>query len=278
MCTGPTGALLALQCGSCLRQLKNVVPLRRYAEKHAESWYKYVNGPRGRDLPNGSLYLRLITGCEKSQAGGMATFNNVAPGEQFPLSFEPSSTSDNLRERYQFRRGTPAHTEIFVADGSEEGDGVLCNQTTFLHGFSISLGSRIWGRLWKTVKVNLITDFALANLQSSVMSLPSETLTFFSPFGLGEGDGGNRRAEVCNGAVTLSPLSSTPTVVHPSHIINDYILREAPEATVVLTHDDDWAEILLDDGAENVVRSVSEFLQIISQRFQIKGENGARYL
>ncbi|KAJ7210650.1 hypothetical protein C8J57DRAFT_314530 [Mycena rebaudengoi] len=271
MCTGPTGALLALQCGSRLRQLKNVVQLRQHAEKYAESWYKYVNGPRGRGrgLPNGSLYL--ITGCEKSQAGGMATFNNVAPGEQFPLSFEPSSTSDNLREGYRFRRGTPAHTKTFMAGRSEGGDGVLCNQTAFLHGFSISLGDSIWERLLKTVKVNSMTDFALANLPSSVMPLSSITSSFFGPFGPEEGHGGSHRAEMCT---TLSPLSSTPTLVHPSQIINDYILREDPEATVVLTHDDDWAEILLDDGTENVVRSVSEFLQRVSQRFQIEGENG----
>ncbi|KAJ7934596.1 hypothetical protein B0H13DRAFT_1591560 [Mycena leptocephala] len=82
-CTGPTGALLALQCGSRLRQLQNVVQLRRYAEEHAESWYKYVKGSRGRDLSNGSLYL--ITGCENRRqvVWLLSTMSNLASNSLF---------------------------------------------------------------------------------------------------------------------------------------------------------------------------------------------------
>jgi hypothetical protein len=65
--------------------------MRRYAAKNAESWYKHVNAPegRGRRLVNGFLYL--ITGCEKSQSWGMATFQNVAAEKEFQLLFKPQT-------------------------------------------------------------------------------------------------------------------------------------------------------------------------------------------
>ncbi|KAJ7476161.1 hypothetical protein FB451DRAFT_1007054, partial [Mycena latifolia] len=77
-CKGPDGALLALPHGSRLLKLENLESMRRYAAKNAESWYKYINAPEGlgRRLVNGFLYL--ITGWEKSESWGMATFQNVA--------------------------------------------------------------------------------------------------------------------------------------------------------------------------------------------------------
>ncbi|KAJ7856444.1 hypothetical protein B0H14DRAFT_2352727, partial [Mycena olivaceomarginata] len=71
-CRGPNGAVLALPYGSHLEKLQSIAEMRRYARKHAESWYKHVNETRGRALVNGSLYL--ITGCEKAESWGIATF------------------------------------------------------------------------------------------------------------------------------------------------------------------------------------------------------------
>ncbi|KAF8157618.1 hypothetical protein K438DRAFT_1529029, partial [Mycena galopus ATCC 62051] len=72
-CHVPQGAVLALPHGSQLRKLDNLEALRKYAATHAESWFKYINGPRGRGL-NGSLYL--VTGCEKAVSWGQASFHS----------------------------------------------------------------------------------------------------------------------------------------------------------------------------------------------------------
>ncbi|KAJ7868187.1 hypothetical protein B0H13DRAFT_2202767, partial [Mycena leptocephala] len=57
-CGIPNGAVLALPHGAHLdEKLENLVTLRSYVATHAENWYKYVNGARGRGLTNGSLYL-----------------------------------------------------------------------------------------------------------------------------------------------------------------------------------------------------------------------------
>ncbi|KAJ7800335.1 hypothetical protein B0H13DRAFT_1534572, partial [Mycena leptocephala] len=71
-CGGPNGAVLALPHGAHLETLKHLVNMRRHAAKHAESWYRYVNETRGRELVNGSLYL--VTGCEKAKSWGIASF------------------------------------------------------------------------------------------------------------------------------------------------------------------------------------------------------------
>ncbi|KAJ7822065.1 hypothetical protein B0H14DRAFT_2370947, partial [Mycena olivaceomarginata] len=70
-CEGPDGAVLTLPHGADLEKLENLESMRRYAAKHAESWYKYVNETRGRRLVNGSLYL--VTGWEKGSIVGMAS-------------------------------------------------------------------------------------------------------------------------------------------------------------------------------------------------------------
>ncbi|KAJ7168527.1 hypothetical protein C8R46DRAFT_898139, partial [Mycena filopes] len=155
VCQGPSGAVLALPHGARLEKLRNVEHVRQYAACHAESWYKYINGTRGRALTNGSLYL--ITGCEKSASGGMASFQNVASDADFQLSFRPTADADD-NYKYRFVRGTPARTKHF--DVSARSDEGTLNQTTFLHGFSISLGEGIWGRLLG-VKVREITDSQL---------------------------------------------------------------------------------------------------------------------
>ncbi|KAJ7822057.1 hypothetical protein B0H14DRAFT_2370973 [Mycena olivaceomarginata] len=76
-CGGPSRAVLTLPNGAHLEKLENLDNMRRYAARHAESWYKYVNETRGRGLANGSLYL--VTGWEKADSWGMASYHNAIP-------------------------------------------------------------------------------------------------------------------------------------------------------------------------------------------------------
>ncbi|KAJ7170938.1 hypothetical protein C8R43DRAFT_850961, partial [Mycena crocata] len=67
----------------------NVESMRNYAAKNAETWYRYINAPKGRGCRLVNSFLYLITGCEKSQSWGMASFQNVAADNKFQLSFKP---------------------------------------------------------------------------------------------------------------------------------------------------------------------------------------------
>ncbi|KAJ7810745.1 hypothetical protein B0H13DRAFT_2475895, partial [Mycena leptocephala] len=141
-CRPPQGALLALPHGSHLQKLENLDNLRRYAAAHAESWFKYINGPRGRGL-DGSLYL--VTGCEKAPSWGLASFHTAE--NAFQLSFKPTAGAGGYRWR-----GNPARKRYH--DPSPMHD---LNQTIFIHGLSISLGTGIWARMFETVQIREIS-------------------------------------------------------------------------------------------------------------------------
>ena len=46
--------------GAQSRNLENLVQFRRYLAAHVEDWYRFANGPRGRDAKNGDI--RLVIG------------------------------------------------------------------------------------------------------------------------------------------------------------------------------------------------------------------------
>ncbi|KAJ7126818.1 hypothetical protein C8R44DRAFT_105932 [Mycena epipterygia] len=238
-CKGPGGAVLALPHGSHLEKLENLESMRRYATKNAESWYKYINAPegRGRRLVNGLLYL--ITGCEKSKSWGMASFQNVPAEKEFQLSFKPTAAL-NAGYQYRWRRGTPARTKWF---SPTQGEDNLTNQSLFLHGFSISLGESIWARLFGDVSVRQIEDSQLEKSQSDFVPFGSAPGLLSSSFFGFNGQGGSSNTGRGSDDVVVSEFSPTPGVFHPSQVTNAYLLRQAPEATVAITHDDDWCRI-----------------------------------
>jgi hypothetical protein len=144
-CHTPQGAVLALPQGSHLQKLRNLDSVRTYAATHAESWFRYVNGPRGRGL-DGSLYL--VTGSEKTSAWGMASFHSVL--ETFQLTFMLASGASGYRWR-----GNPAQRKYHDPSPMHE---PYWNQTTFIHGLSISLGTGVWARMFETVQIREIAN------------------------------------------------------------------------------------------------------------------------
>jgi hypothetical protein len=129
------GAVLALPDGSHLQKLGNLENMRAYAAKHAESWYKYVNGPRGRGLANGDLYL--VTGCEKARSWGMASYHHTR--DEFEFNFKPTAAANAIHQTYRWSgthgRKNPATRKSYNPPSTNE----PVNQTTFIHGWSISL-------------------------------------------------------------------------------------------------------------------------------------------
>ncbi|KAJ6588064.1 hypothetical protein B0H19DRAFT_198002 [Mycena capillaripes] len=205
-CDGPQGAILALPDGARFQKLENVENMRTYAAKYADSWYKYINGARGRGLANGDLYL--VTGCEKARSWGIASYGNAR--EEFELFFRPSAMPGTAYNAYRWSgahgRRNPArrksHDPPFTDDPA--------NQTTFIHGWSISLPTGLWGRLFGSVKTSSIVDFqsrlnapggsSTAGSQGSLFSWPSNL------FG-GGGDTGGRKHAGEGQEVILSDLS-----------------------------------------------------------------------
>ncbi|KAJ7227449.1 hypothetical protein GGX14DRAFT_629977 [Mycena pura] len=271
-CRGPKGALLALPHGSHLEKLRNQEQMRQYAMENAESWYRYINRTRGRRMANGELYL--ITGCEKSRAGGMATFQHVSAGNDFNVVYKAFPDVNTMGIKYRFNRGTPAQTKTFAQSSPGRHIHGL-NNTIFLHGFTISLGEGLWGNLFGRAGICQTLNSPFREPPSGYIPFGSQGSIFSYSLNFltgGGGTAGKQNSASGGEEVTVSELSRTPKIVHPSRIINDLVLRKVPHTTLVITHDDDWRDIFQHDG--NVLNTSD----LIQHFFEIKEENGAAYL
>jgi hypothetical protein len=79
------GAVLTLPDGAIARDLGNVRRFRAYAAANIESWYRYVNGPRGCEAKNGEI--RLVIGCDKATSWGMVAVANMTQHKTHYLSY-----------------------------------------------------------------------------------------------------------------------------------------------------------------------------------------------
>ncbi|KAF7374427.1 hypothetical protein MSAN_00326800 [Mycena sanguinolenta] len=140
--------------------------------------------------------------------------------------------------------------------------------TTFIHAFAISLVDDPSTFLGKSGR-----SFVPYGSQGS-------SFTWFSFSGNGTSNGGKQysapASAVGNGIVT--DAFPAPKVIHPSQIIHERIFREVPQAKVVITHDDDWRDVLKDDGVQTQELTVSELQEAIFDRFEIMEEDGAVFL
>jgi hypothetical protein len=216
-CDGPQGAVLALPYGTHLKKLRKVESIRSYATKHAASWYEYINGPRGRGIANGELYV--VTGAEKARSWGMASYYAIDEG--FGLAFKHTIRAGTNQYRWSGVPGRKNPSQRKSYDPSLVNGGPL-NHTMFIHGLSISLGTGLWSRLFGTVPVETssIADFqARVNTAGGSFVAGSQGLSFlwsWNLFGGGGVTGGTRHAGQ-NGEVVLSdvsPNSKVPSFLH----------------------------------------------------------------
>jgi hypothetical protein len=71
--------------GAMARDFENRDLLKAYMGAHIESWYRYANVIRGRQVKNGDI--RLVYGCDKATSWGMATFANMTEHETHHLKY-----------------------------------------------------------------------------------------------------------------------------------------------------------------------------------------------
>ncbi|KAJ7614114.1 hypothetical protein FB45DRAFT_262046 [Roridomyces roridus] len=255
-CRGPQGAVLTIPLGSRVEELVNLENMLRYARENAESWYKYVNGARGRRLTNGSLYL--VTGWEKALVWGRASFQDLSAQSTFRLAFEPTPTAspDSSNYKYRWTAAGPARTKSY----GPVSPATPLNQTVFIHGYSISLGTSIWGKFFKDVEISQIVDSRLGRHNKDCIPYGPQgfSISWMLGFSGGGGSGGGTQhvgeqqyggggGDVGND-VGITDIAPTKQLFRPSQVINDYVLRKCPDAEVVMTHDDDWRDILRNNG------------------------------
>ncbi|KAJ7614031.1 hypothetical protein FB45DRAFT_260870 [Roridomyces roridus] len=271
--SGSRGAVLAMPFGSRVEKLGNSLEqMVEYARANAESWYQHSNGTRGRRLSNGSLYL--ITGWEKARAWGMASFQNAAAQSPFRLAFQPVFDSNTGAYKYRWTASGPARTRT---SGQIPADDAPLNQTVFIHGFSISLGTGIWGKLFKGVDISELVDSRAAQANQDYIPFGSQGFSFSWAFGFLAGGGSSggkphgREDPASTDAVKISDIAPVQNFVHPSAVINNYMLQKFPDAAVVMSHDNDWRDIL---RVDNTDQDPVSLLKSACEGFSLEEWNG----
>ena len=131
--------------------LRNRKRFREYAEANVAEWYKFVNGPRGREAENGDV--RLVYGFDKTTSWGMATFVNhtqVTQQNGCRLKFGPlegdSSTYTWLEISgvIDARAGPDANENDELRIGSDSPDFQFDNQCLFVRTLNITLTDDVW--------------------------------------------------------------------------------------------------------------------------------------
>lgn len=159
--------MLTMPEGAISFDLENIPHFRGYAAANVESWYRFVNGPRGREAKNGDI--RLVTGCDKTTSWGMAVLSNISQERKNCLRFKaagdpqrPSTCTytwecsgmvearvgPDRREIDDLRRHDRNRDPV-------DSDEKYLNQCLFVRTLNLTLGVEMWERLNQEVALKV---------------------------------------------------------------------------------------------------------------------------
>ena len=144
------GAILTMPDGANHEDLGNVTKFQDYVTAHAANWYKFVNGPRGREAQNGDVHV--VVGCDKATSWGMATFAKTSstPGQRsdFRLKFRPLQSQHNACTAYVWEHSGAADVGGRAGpepgENEELGETPLRNQCLFMDTLTVTLSDSEW--------------------------------------------------------------------------------------------------------------------------------------
>jgi hypothetical protein len=151
----PEGAILTMPEGAISEDLENLPRFREYAFANVKKWYKYINGPLGREAKNGDV--RLVIGCDKATSWGMAALSNAIRHSQFkfkPLDAQsPSSRSCGYTWEYSGFANAKVGPDEGEVNELREGLDVsatpdkFLNQCLFVRTMNVALSDDDWESL-----------------------------------------------------------------------------------------------------------------------------------
>jgi hypothetical protein len=147
------GAILTMPDGAFQEELGNLSKFRDYVAVHAANWYKFVNGPRGREAKNGDVLV--VVGSDKTTSWGMATFANTSSAQQsnFRLKFRPlrgqQQSQHNAGTAYAWEHSGVAEVRVGPEPGENDELGEtptrqLRNQCLFMRTLTVTLSDSVW--------------------------------------------------------------------------------------------------------------------------------------
>ena len=135
--------------GARSEDLGNFARFREYATANVADWYKFVNGPRGREAKNGDI--RLVVGFDKTTSWGIATFANQTKQDSCRLKFglsegDPASSytwSENSGVT-NARAGPDSGESNALRINGDPPDVQFENQCLFVRTLNVTLADDVW--------------------------------------------------------------------------------------------------------------------------------------
>ncbi|KIM47217.1 hypothetical protein M413DRAFT_23455 [Hebeloma cylindrosporum] len=274
------GAILTMPQGAYSEKLGNVALFKNYLSVHSESWYKYVNGVRGREAKNGDV--RLVIGCDKSATWGMATFSNLTEhNNALRLKFKAIGERSFGRTygweysgMAEVRAGPdPQEIEDLRMNEEAERDVVYKNLCLFMETLNAKLNDDVWNKLSSESGMLSVPESADPSSNSTASTPGSPVLGASDSY-----DGSRPSAGQSNPrlAQTRANVQSDEVVTslkaHPSNIINDFLRKEKPGAKVAITEDANWISAITE--ADDSLPTPEELFSRIMKTHDVSEENG----
>ena len=162
--------------GAISEDLENSRGFQEYAAANIYSWYKYINGPRGREAKNGDV--RLVVGCDKATSWGMAALPNTSQPTRLKFKHLDGPASDSHVRGYAWEYSGVA--EVKVGPYQEETDELrredpgnstardkYLNQCLVVRTVNPTLNKDEWEKLNREIGVGCTSDFTTGNESSS---------------------------------------------------------------------------------------------------------------
>ena len=134
--------------GARSQDLGNLATFREYAAANVADWYKFVNGPRGREAKNGDV--RLVVGFDKTTSWGIATFANQTQQNSCHLKFGPSESGGDSTYVWEYsgvaevRAGPDSDENDELRMDSDPPDIQFENQCLFVRTLNVTLADDVW--------------------------------------------------------------------------------------------------------------------------------------
>ena len=153
------GAILTMPRGARSEDLENWSTFREYAAANAVNWYRFVNGPRGREAKNGDV--RLVVGFDKATSWGIATFANQTQRSSCRLIFGPSEGNSTGTYTWSensgvadVRAGPNSNENNELKIDSDPPDVQFENQCLFVRTLNVTLADDVWADMHASSGLN----------------------------------------------------------------------------------------------------------------------------
>ena len=164
------GALLTMPEGATSLDLQNDLAFTDYLEAHVQKWYEFVHKVRGKIIRNGQI--RLVVGCNKTTAWGIATVSGMSQQTTNKLKFKALDAASSSATTYTWEcsgmvevRVGPDKDDIEALrnDDIDTGghpaiDTTLGNQCLFVRTMTATLNDNDWDKLKRNLGKTSVKD------------------------------------------------------------------------------------------------------------------------